>query len=190
MRASFATARCARVSAPWIERSRRTEKAAAMKKSNVRTSGNGRTRAARDEPKGRTRFVPRAVFRTAFAGVVPVCVAASDMSCARNPGGVAATGFTTGADASDTACPPSCLSVAGYSFALADAAFAAVGDTGSDAPSDADSGADALIDAPDGTSDAGQEDGGPFGDSATDGSFADAGLDGASSADAQEGSDG
>jgi hypothetical protein len=50
----------------------------------------------------RTRFVPRVVFKTTFAGVVPVCVAAAaatDCGSTSSPSiSVAAIGFDSGAD--------------------------------------------------------------------------------------------
>jgi hypothetical protein len=71
-----------------------------MKKSKsetARRSDNGRT-SARAQPKRRTHFVPKVVFRTAVVGAVPVCVAASGSSCFHGDGGVASIAFTADAD--------------------------------------------------------------------------------------------
>jgi hypothetical protein len=109
----------------------------------------------------RTHFVPNVVFKTAFAGVVPLCVAATACSGASNPGtsadsgesdggdeyfngavgcaafgcGVAVSGFGDGAaDAKDE--PPPVLAVACAGFCgMTDAGFVNP-DTGVDAPNE------------------------------------------------------
>jgi hypothetical protein len=94
-----------------------------MKKSKsetTRRSGNARARASRaerTEQKSRTHFVPRVVFRTAFAGVVPVCVAASGSGCGGRVANSTAMGVGMAAFGPD-ACPPGygCAIVGGSAF--------------------------------------------------------------------------
>jgi hypothetical protein len=97
-----------------------------MKKSKSETplsSGDGRARAARAASKRRTHFVPRVVFRTAFAGVVPVCVAASGSDCGglTRPDATPNTGVGMGAFVPDAT--SNTIGVGMSAFGVANTAF-------------------------------------------------------------------
>jgi hypothetical protein len=134
-----------------------------MKKSKseaARTSGRGRERASRAEPKRRTHFVPKVVFRTAVAGVIPVCVAVSSSDCGstQTQTSVACIGFNG--------------QPCGLPFETDASSDDSAADAGSASHAPQDSSANSASD-------------GSLGVSATDGSFGDAGLD----ANAPDGSD-
>jgi hypothetical protein len=82
--------------------------------------------------KAKTRFVPRAVYRKAFAGVVPLCVAACGSSTTSSGDGGTFQNGAVGCAAFG------CLGVAAPAFdagsEAGDAADAAQPDSGDDAP--------------------------------------------------------
>jgi hypothetical protein len=80
--------------------------------------------------KQRTHFVPKVVYQTAFAGVVPLCVASLACSSSSSSGGSSGPQLT--------------VACGGFCGAVAQAAFIDAGDAASDAPASGDAAAEST----------------------------------------------